>query len=68
MNHVTIFGLHGRAWRIQGPRGRALLVRRSLRGLYGVRYAHGSPHTSRAVTGSQQQVLGLCERFARRFC
>lgn len=68
MQHVSVIGLPGRTWRVSGPRGRALLVRRSIRGLYGVRYAHNSPHSSRAVCGSQQQVLTLCERFARRFC
>lgn len=65
---VTIFGLHGHAWRITGPRGRAVLVRRCGPGWYAIRYAHGARHVSRGYAGSQRHVLALCERFARRCC
>ena len=65
---VQVLGLHGRVWRITGPRGRAVLVRREPSGTFVLSLRPLGLHRGYVLSQTGPAALTLCERFARRFC
>ena len=68
MNHVSCIGLHGRAWRLTGPRGRAVLVRREPSGAFVLSLRPLGLRRGYVLAQTGPAALALCERFARRYC
>ena len=65
---ITCLGLHGRAWRFTGPRGRAVELRREPSGAYVLSLRPLGRPRGYVLRQTGAAALALSERFARRYC